>query len=73
MDCWGKKRSECELFIAEGDSAASGLVEARNAETQAAFPIRGKILSARKSTSEKLLANQEVVNIIKALGLEFDT
>lgn len=73
VDCWGKKRSECELFIAEGDSAASGLVEARNAETQAAFPIRGKILSARKSTSEKLLANQEVVNIIKALGLEFDT
>jgi DNA gyrase/topoisomerase IV subunit B len=54
------------------DSAATGLVEARNSETQAVFPIRGKIISARKSTSEKLLANQEVVNIIKALGLDFD-
>ena len=72
VDCWSKDRSKCELYIAEGDSAATGLVEARNSETQAVFPIRGKIISARKSTSEKLLANQEVVNIIKALGLEFD-
>lgn len=72
VDCWGKKRGDCELYIAEGDSAASGLVEARDAEIQAAFPIRGKIISARKASSEKLLANQEVVNIIKALGLDFD-
>ena len=73
VDCWSKNRTECELFIAEGDSAASGLVGARNAEFQAIFPIRGKIISARKCTSEKLLTNQEVVNIIKALGLDFDT
>lgn len=72
VDCWSKNRSECELFISEGDSAASGLVGARNAEFQAIFPIRGKIISARKCTSEKLLTNQEVVNIIKALGLDFD-
>jgi DNA gyrase/topoisomerase IV subunit B len=72
VDCWSKNRAECELFIAEGDSAASGLVGARNAEFQAIFPVRGKIISARKCTSEKLLANQEVVNLIKALGLEFD-
>lgn len=72
VDCWSKDRTRCELYIAEGDSAATGLVEARNSETQAVFPIRGKIISARKSTSEKLLANQEVVNIIKALGLDFD-
>ena len=72
VDCWSKNRAECELFIAEGDSAASGLVGARNAEFQAIFPIRGKIISARKCTSEKLLTNQEVVNIIKALGLDFD-
>lgn len=72
VDCWSKNRAECELFVAEGDSAASGLVGARNAEFQAIFPIRGKIISARKCTSEKLLANQEVVNIIKALGLDFD-
>lgn len=48
------------------------MVGARNAEFQAIFPIRGKIISARKCTSEKLLTNQEVVNIIKALGLDFD-
>lgn len=72
VDCWSKNRVECELFIAEGDSAASGLVGARNAEYQAIFPVRGKVISARKCSSDKLLANQEVVNLIKALGLEFD-
>lgn len=72
VDAWSKRRNECELLISEGDSAASGLIGARNGETQAVFPIRGKILSTMKSTSEKILANQEIVNIIKALGLEFD-
>ena len=73
VDCWSKHREECELVICEGDSAATGLIEARDAEYQAIFPIRGKIISARKCTSEKLLANQEVINIIKALGLDFDS
>lgn len=72
VDCWSKNRLECELFIAEGDSASAGLVSARDSEFQAVFPIRGKIISARKTSTEKLLANQEVVNIIKALGLDFD-
>lgn len=72
VDCWGKDRSKCELFIAEGDSAAGGLVEGRDAETVAIFPIRGKIISAYKNSNEKIFANQEVVNLIKALGLELD-
>lgn len=72
VDCWGKDRLECELFLTEGDSAAGGLTEARDAEFQAVFPVRGKIISARKASAEKLLANQEVVGIIKALGLDFD-
>ena len=70
VDAWGKKRLACELYITEGDSAANGLVAARNGETQAIFPIRGKIISARKQPSEKVYANQEVANIVKALGLE---
>ena len=70
VDAWGKDRLECELLIAEGDSAANGLVSARNGETQAIFPIRGKILSVLKAAPDKILANQEIVNIIKALGLE---
>lgn len=72
VDAWGKKRLECELLIAEGDSAAGGLIGARDGEKQAVFPIRGKILNLYKANLEKTFANQEVVNIIKALGLELD-
>lgn len=72
VDCWSKDRLKCELLIAEGDSAANGLVEGRNAEIHAVFPIRGKIISAYKNSLEKILANQEVVNLIKALGLDMD-
>ena len=72
VDCWGKDRSKCELFIAEGDSAANGLVEARDAEYVAVFPIRGKIIAAYKNSSEKIFANAEVTNIIKAIGLDLD-
>lgn len=72
VDAWSKDRSKCELYITEGDSAANGLIAARNGETQAIFPIRGKILSVRKSTVEKIYANQEIANIVQALGLEID-
>ena len=73
VDAWGKNRANCELLIAEGDSAAGGLIGARDGETQAVFPIRGKILNLYKASSDKTFANQEVVNIIKALGLELDS
>ena len=72
VDAWSKDRAKCELLICEGDSAAAGLIEARDSETQAVFPIRGKILSVLKSTDEKIWSNQEIVNIIKALGLDVD-
>ena len=72
VDAWSKNRASCELLIAEGDSAANGLISARNGETQAVFPIRGKIISTYKNSLDKILANQEVVNIIKALGLDMD-
>lgn len=72
VDCWGKARDNCELLISEGDSAAGGLIAARDAEIQGVFPIRGKIINLYKNTNEKIFANQEVVNIIKALGLELD-
>ena len=72
VDAWGKKRSDCELLITEGDSAAGGLIGARDGETQAVFPIRGKIINLYKASADKVFANQEVVNIIKALGLELD-
>lgn len=72
VDCWGKDRTKCELLIAEGDSAASGLVEARDSEIHAVFPIRGKIIAAYKNSTEKIFANQEVINLIKAIGLELN-
>ena len=72
VDANSKDRTKCELFIAEGDSAAGGLIEARNPETMAVFPIRGKIINLYKNSDEKVFANQEVLNIIQALGLDFD-
>lgn len=73
VDCWSKDRSKCELFIVEGDSASGGLVEGRDAEFTAIFPIRGKIIAAYKNSIDKILANQEVINLIKAIGLDMDT
>lgn len=72
VDAWTKDRSKAELLICEGDSAATGLIGARDGETQAVFPIRGKIINLFKNSDEKVFANQEVVNIIKAIGLELD-
>lgn len=72
VDCWSKDRTKCELLIAEGDSAANGLVEGRDSEIHAIFPIRGKIIAAYKNSVEKIFANQEVVNLIKAIGLDLD-
>ena len=72
VDANSKKRTDCELLIVEGDSAAGGLVEARDPEIQAIFPIRGKIIAAYKNAPDKIFANQEVNNIIKAIGLDIN-
>lgn len=72
VDCWSRQREKCELAITEGDSAAGGIIGARDSEFQAVFPIRGKIINLYKNSNEKVFANQEVVNIVKALGLTLD-
>lgn len=72
VDAWTKDRSKAELLICEGKSAMSGLVAARDSETQAIYGVRGMMISARKTTMDKLLKNQEVNNLIIALGLDFD-
>ena len=72
VDCSTTNRLEAELLIREGDSAGSGLVGGRDAEYQAIFPIRGKMINSFKAKSEKVTANQEVNNLIKALGLEMN-
>lgn len=47
-------------------------MEGRDAEYVAIFPVRGKIISSYKNSNEKIFANQEVINLIKAIGLDID-
>lgn len=70
-DCWTKDRSRAELLIAEGLSAASGLVAARDSEFQAVYGVRGKMLSILKTSPDKIMKNQEINNIVVALGLDY--
>jgi len=72
VDCWSKKRLGCEIYVVEGDSAASGLVDGRDSEFIAVFPVRGKMLNCLKATDDKIFANAEINNLIKALGLKMD-
>lgn len=67
-----RDRSNCELYITEGDSAASSINAVKNSEFQACFPIRGKVLNCQKATPDKVYANAEISNITKALGLDID-
>ncbi len=71
-DCWSKDRSKCELFIAEGKSAAAGLVAGRDSETQAIYGVRGKMLSVLKTATANIYKNQEINNLVQALGLDVD-
>ncbi|MEO1044871.1 MAG: DNA topoisomerase IV subunit B [Pseudomonadota bacterium] len=68
IDCTGKGDEPTELFIVEGDSASGSGKQARNRDTQAILPIRGKILNVASATRAKILANQEIADLVQALG-----
>ena len=67
-DCTSEVMSETELFLVEGDSAGGSAKQARRRETQAVLPLRGKILNVASATVDKLRQNQELRDLIEALG-----
>jgi topoisomerase-4 subunit B len=67
-DCSRSTAEGTEMFIVEGDSAGGSAKQARNRETQAILPLRGKILNVASATADKLAANQELRDLIQALG-----